>query len=554
MNSIRNLAHDSSLTFLSADKNLGTVAVDTNWYHQEAAAMLADTSTYSLVDRVNFEQTVTNIYTSITKLVTSTFGLLHLSDQMIKFIRSQVTPSSTSVPVFYLLIKVHKPTLSGRPIVPGVRWITTPTSVVLDHLLTPTLSFIPWLVRDTKSLVTDLERRPQLNKGGVLISADITSLYTNINTTRGIALVREFLYEFLSGSWVFSKLSMVLQLLTIVMNNNYLQFNGNIYHQHNGTAMGTNVAPAYANIVVFMLERSFVIGNASISLYYRLLDDVFLYVAQESDVAAVTTTMNSWDTSIQFTFNIHPSSIPFLDLELFKGPRFLSSGVFDMRLYQKAMNKYLYIPYKSFHTAPMKHSFIYTELIRYIRNNNNIEDYVRVKWEFYKRLRERGYPPYFLLPTFTSIYYEDRALLLLPASTPLSTLPQPPLSAFLIKRASREQKAALSCTTSTKSSRLVFVTHYSPLSHVLSIRNILMDKWPLIRDEFPLIRQPMIAYKSHNTLGALLKHKHNNNNTIILDEKWGVLPKPAIKPKKAKPIATPSILRFFAPLQNDARD
>lgn len=197
---------------------------------------------------------------------------MHLADQMVTFITQQITPSTTSIPVFYLLIKVHKPVLSGRPIVPGIKWITTPVSVVLDHLLTPTLSVIQWLVRDTKSLVTDLERMPQTNKNGVLISADITSLYTNINTTRGIALVREFLYEYFLISWCYSKIDLVLKLLAIVMNNNYLQFNGNIYHQHNGTAMGTNVAPAYANIVVFMLERAFVNGNKTngiISLYYR---------------------------------------------------------------------------------------------------------------------------------------------------------------------------------------------------------------------------------------------------------------------------------------------
>jgi len=272
---------------------------------------------------------------------------------------------------------------------------------------------------------------------------------------------------------------------------------------------------------------------------------VLLYV-RKSEVENIKLIMNNWNKKIKFNFNTNNNNIPFLDLEVFKGTRFKRTGIFDIRIHQKAMNKYLYIPFKSFHTKPMKQSFIYTELIRYIRNNNNIEDYVNVKWEFYKRLRDRGYPPTFLLPTFQSIYYEDRPLLLLPSSISLSTLPHHPLSAFLIKRMQREQQAAMSSST-IKLNRLVFVTFYSPLSHVLSIRNILMDKWYLIHDEFPLISKPIIAYKSHNTLGSMLKNKQTKQTTIKLDEKWSTLKGTAKSKTKTKQKSKPltSIKHFF---------
>jgi hypothetical protein len=551
MKSIRNLANDSSITFLSADKNLGTVAVDTQWYNNEVTKMLSDTSTYTLTDRANFEQVVDRIHKSILAIVGSYPGTIHLTEPMTRFLKHQTTTATTSIPTFYLLIKVHKPVLSGRPIVPGVNWITTPASVVLDHLLTPTLSVIPWLVKDTKSLILDLESKHQMHKDGVLISADISSLYTNIDTQLGVRLVQTFLSEyFVDKGWHTSKMTMVIELLKIVMNNNYLQFNGRIYHQHDGTAMGTNVAPAYANIFVFMLERKFVKGNPSVFLYRRLLDDVFMYV-QANDAHRVQHELNSWHNKIKFTFNCDPNAIAFLDLEIFKGERFIASGCFDIRIHQKAMNKYLYIPFKSFHTTPMKHSFIYTELIRYIRNNNNVDDYVKVKWDFYRRLRERGYPPAFLMSTFQSIYYEDRPLLLLPASSPLSSLTLQPQSSFLIKRMQREQQAAASSLASPstmKSNRLVFVVFNSPLSHVLSIRNILVSNWDLVNDEFPHIPRPIIAYKSHNTLGAMLKHKQTKQTNITLDAEWTTKQGKQNKTKtktKQKPKPQPSITHFF---------
>ena len=47
----------------------------------------------------------------------------------------------------------------------------------------------------------------------------------------------------------------IVQLLTLVLKYNNFTFNGDHYHQINGTAIGTKMAPSYANIFMGKLEK-----------------------------------------------------------------------------------------------------------------------------------------------------------------------------------------------------------------------------------------------------------------------------------------------------------
>jgi hypothetical protein len=284
------------------------------------------------------------------------------------------------------------------------------------------------------------------------------------------------------------------------MTNSYLNFRDQIYHQIDGTAMGTACAPTYANIVVYMLEKDLITEFAGrVHLYRRFLDDVFAYL--DEDVAEeFVTRMNSLHPKLRFEFVRHPTEASFLDLRIHKGPRFTSSAVFDLSVHQKKMNLYLYIPFRSFHTEAMKRSFIQTELMRYIRNSSDGAEYIKLKHVFYQRLRDRGYPSSFLLPIFNSIYYSDRELFLWPSAT----LHEHPLihtarSLCLQRRMQRWEQARFA---SESTSPPIFVIPYSPLSRLLSTRRILSRQWGQVRDALgePSLPLPIIAYQSAPSL------------------------------------------------------
>ena len=48
---------------------------------------------------------------------------------------------------------------------------------------------------------------------------------------------------------------MILEGIDIVLKNNTFMFNGNHYLQTSGTAMGTKMAPTYANLTLGFLEE-----------------------------------------------------------------------------------------------------------------------------------------------------------------------------------------------------------------------------------------------------------------------------------------------------------
>lgn len=540
---IQRLMTDASITIKPADKNLGMCLVDTDWYNRELQRMLTVRTTYAPFNfldpkrpgkKLSLEQLQERIFKEL-KMIASqgqrTLESWHpqLADQALKYLTHASTDKTCSVPDIYLLIKVHKASgLSGRPIVPSTNWLTTPASVVVDHLLQEVLrdARITHIVKDTKSFINELEHTQLPTRDGIFITADIASLYTNIDTNDGLRLVKSFLHERQIPS---TRIDLIMSLLAFVMSNSYLRFRDQIYHQIDGTAMGTACAPTYANIFVYMLEKQIVheLRNR-VHLYRRFLDDVFAYV--DAGVAEeFMHRMNSLHPKLRFEFVSHPTECAFLDLRVHKGSRFFSNNIFDLSVHQKKMNLYLYIPYRSFHTDAMKRSFIQTELMRYIRNSSDMKEYSTLKHVFYQRLRDRGYPPTFLQPIFNTIHYADRHLFLWP-SAKLHEHPQIHSARSLcLQKRIRRWEMTHSAAASPSNSPMVFVVPYSPLSRILCTRRILSRQWQQVREAInePTLPPPIIAYQSAPSLVKTLVFQRARK----LEEARRALIAPAEAPK-----------------------
>ena len=76
------------------------------------------------------------------------------------------------------IVTVHKDPMVGRPIVASTTYITTPASRFVDHCLSPILPSIPSYLKDSIQLIKLAGCK--FNKEIFLVTADVTSLYTNI--------------------------------------------------------------------------------------------------------------------------------------------------------------------------------------------------------------------------------------------------------------------------------------------------------------------------------------------------------------------------------------
>ena len=121
---------------------------------------------------------------------------------------------------------------------------------------------------------------------------------------------------------------------------------GENYLQTHGTAMGTKLAIAFANI--FMAETETNLLNQSRIkpiAWKRYIDDVFsLWDTKREDLDIFIAQANKYHPTIKFTAEISDTEIAFLDTVVYKGMRFETESILDIKTH--------YQPTETFQLTP----------------------------------------------------------------------------------------------------------------------------------------------------------------------------------------------------------
>lgn len=391
---------DETVRVLGTDKNLGPALVSTDWVKTETLRQLSDIKSYSIVTIEEWTLRHQQVISLRDKLM-KTYQQFITSNAS-KFLRS--FDHFCNPAKFYIIPKIHKNPMVGRPIVASHSYITRPISVFVDEFLKPNIK-MPTVLRDSGELVQILESTQLPNSHCFLVTADVISLYPNVDFRVALVGLDSLLREAHAP-----ETPLLIQLARLVFENNFIQteFSQDIFHQIFGIAMGTPFAVTVANAFMFYLEKDLVTQYSDyLVIYKRFIDDIFLIWSGEKDkLLEFLSCLNNRNDRINLTYVIEESSIAFLDLLLFKEP---SANRLQFSTYQKPLNKYLYIPFESFHPASNKRAFIKGELIRYARNSSTFDAFCDTREKFWKRLRVRGYPIGFLLPLFRDVKYCNRS-------------------------------------------------------------------------------------------------------------------------------------------------
>ena len=107
----------------------------------------------------------------------------------------------------------------------------------------------------------------------LLVTLDVTSLYTNISNEEGL---RATFRKLLRDPTARKIRPHIMKLMMLVLSNTNFTFNGEHFLQVGGTSMGTGFAPSYANIFMAWLEEE-AINNYPMKplIWKRFIDDVF---------------------------------------------------------------------------------------------------------------------------------------------------------------------------------------------------------------------------------------------------------------------------------------
>ena len=94
------------------------------------------------------------------------------------------TPTPPRISVFYTLTKIHKENLAGRPIISRCDGPTERISAFVDSLFQPIMKEQRSYPKDTTNFINFVEGT-KVPKNTILVSMDVTSLYTNIQQEKG---------------------------------------------------------------------------------------------------------------------------------------------------------------------------------------------------------------------------------------------------------------------------------------------------------------------------------------------------------------------------------
>ena len=125
----------------------------------------------------------------------------------------------------YLLPKLYKSGIPGRPNVSSCGSPTENISHFVDHFLQPLTRALPSYMykRETTDFLPKLRELPVLPPESLLVTLDVSSLYTNILHDEGVNACEEFLNTRIDQSPPSKDLC---QLIQLILESNVFIFNG----------------------------------------------------------------------------------------------------------------------------------------------------------------------------------------------------------------------------------------------------------------------------------------------------------------------------------------
>ena len=393
---IKSLSCNPNIVIKPADKGSGIVVMNREDYIKEGERQLLDPHFYQKLDH----DPTNDHCKKVSDLVTKMFDNGEITNNT----KAYLTSNFERTAQFYMLPKIHKSLTNppGRPITSGNDSPTEKISQLADIILQPFVPKIKSYVKDTNHFLSIVNNLDIKHTDLLLVTLDVTSLYTNIPHKEGIEAIEKLLNKVRPTSNM-PKNSSIIEILKLVLTCNNFQFNGINYLQKNGTAMGTRVAPTYANLFMADYEDKYVYTYPlQPLLWVRYIDDCFMPWQHGMDeLIKFVDYLNQQDENIQFTFEVSPHTINFLDTTV----RYHIRHGFSTTLYTKPTDKHTYLHYKSCHPPHIMQSLPYSQFLRVRRLCTHFDDYMINSLEMAAHFSHRGYPIPQLLETLRKVIH-----------------------------------------------------------------------------------------------------------------------------------------------------
>ncbi len=221
-------------------------------------------------------------------------------------------------PRLYGLAKVHKQSVPVRPVLsmPGSPYDNVGTMVTKWLSVNPESQ-----IRCTNKQVVDKIKDVTLEEDEVMVSFDVSSLYTNVPVDEAISEAAEMLFSGKVSKPPVDK-DTFITLAKLACKDVVMLTHDGYYRQLDGLAMGAKPAPPLANVWLSKYEP---IIMDSAKIFDRYMDDIIREI-NKGHIQEKLNEINQLHPNLKFTMEMEEDGkLPFLDIEIIHHKNVLSS-------------------------------------------------------------------------------------------------------------------------------------------------------------------------------------------------------------------------------------
>ena len=392
------------------DKGSGFFILDRKDYISRTMAQLDNSSIYEVME--NQQLAIEQCTTAIQDWVEKYKDEPGMTDRVKKWI---LPSGKETLGNNYMDLKAHKPEKNypGRLISTGCNTLVRNLAKLTAHELKKVkLSYVVTDINDFLQRIDELNKSGRIdNKELLFCTFDIEAMFPSISKDLGLDNCREHLNK--RQRFIFSTESM-LEAIEITLDHNLTAFNGIVFRQKSGAAMGGSNSCDYADIAMAALDEiihdySELADQGVIPpiLFLRYRDDIFILYDLSHGVEELRKFFdfcNKYHPGIRFTMT-EPST---------EGKEFLNTfvsrknGILATKPFSKECDSHCYLLPSSCHPLHTIRNIPYGIAHNAYKISSDPESYEAAKLEYSSYIRDRGYNDEIIEESFAKVEKLDR--------------------------------------------------------------------------------------------------------------------------------------------------
>ena len=423
----------NDVVFRETDKNLGLCAIGNSWYKNEVTRQVTNPHMYQSITKERHHELMSSLRTDLLGFKPRLKYWKPAFKSLFRKLEDADTAALYFLPKFYVIPKIHKDPVVGRPIVPNNQGVLALISGFAHECLFPLTVGSPTIANNTMEVIREAEKISWPNNESSpnhrieLITADISDMYNNIKLDMVRNVWNKCLVSKLSPLFNQIELSFIFACVSALFTHSCFTALDTIYIQTIGIAMGTLAAPTITNLTIFglelfILEKLSNVLSLELIIFKRYLDDFFLcgpsnilkplFVWITKMVTGTNGVCNYYGLETPSIGPIkHESSFiscNFLDVNIFKRVELDGRVHLCTRLYRKHINAFQHLPFFSAVPRFQLGGIITGECIRILRSSS-LASHFREDCQIFKlQLLARGYPSPFIDNYMKKITFKQR--------------------------------------------------------------------------------------------------------------------------------------------------